>query len=559
MTAAQAWNPNLPPLPLILPQREIFIPPRPQIIMPEPAKVIEFPNVQRYLNKPVELQSKHMMKLWRHRPKIFLHDNFDLVLDAWQEEVVELYITHQRVGLVASKGPGKTFTLACLGWHFFICHHQPKIAALSITKDHLMSNLWAELARLRSRSPLVTKSTNESASRFTLKGHELYSFIDARSFPKQADNNQMASALAGLHAEHVGFLIDEAGMVPDAILATADAALTTGDSETTKARLLVTGNPEVAQGMLYRASRGTTEQKWGMYHISGDPDDPKRAPRVSVSWAKEQIATFGKDDPWVLVNVFGKYPPTAMNTLLSEEEIESAMKKDYSEKEVSVSQTRMGVDVARGGVDRSAFAKRKGLKAYPIELYPSNILGPELAGKIVTKHQDEGIERVFVDDTGGYGSSVIDSLQLFPTLDVSPVKFNASAQDARKIYFNKRTEMWVRMRDWIRKGGQLPYDPQLKEELMMPKLIFHEGKFRLEAKEQIKVRLGGKSPDRADALAMTFADPEQASMNAFGVGMQSSMSNKEFIEHYHRQVQGNYISQESQIDNYHQAAPNYRS
>jgi hypothetical protein len=441
-----------------------------------------------------------------------------------------------------------TFLLNCLGWHFFITHHQPKIAALSISKDHLMSNLWAELLKWRAKSRLLKNSTNEGFSKITLKGHEGYSFIDARAYPKQADETQQASALAGLHSDNVAFLIDEAGMIPDAVLSTADAALSTGDAVDKKARLICTGNPEYPKGILYRAYKGRSIQKWGIYTVSGDPLDPKRAPRVSVAWAQEQIDTYGRDHPWVMVNVLAQYPNVTVDFLISEEDVQIAMKREVREKEVENSQHRMGVDVARGGIDSSIFSRRRGLIAYPFEEMPSNVLGPEMAGKIVFTKQEKGIERVFVDDTGGYGSSVIDSLQLFPTLDVTGIKYNSSAQDKTR-YFNRRTEMWVRMRDWIRKGGKLPNDPKLTEELTCPKLYFQGGVLRLEEKDQIKARIG-RSPDRADALAQTFADPEEQSANANFPSPGGNMAHKDM---------GIHLSDESQIDNRYKRVSNYIS
>jgi phage terminase large subunit len=45
--------------------------------------------------------------------------------------------------------------------------------------------------------------------------------------------------------------------------------------------------------------------------ITGDPDDPKRSPRVSGQWAREQIEKYGRENPWVLVNVFGSSRPRA--------------------------------------------------------------------------------------------------------------------------------------------------------------------------------------------------------------------------------------------------------
>jgi hypothetical protein len=431
-------------------------------------------------------------------------------------------------------------------------NHQPKIAALSITKDHLKSNLWAELLMWRTHSKLCSESTNDGAERITLKGHEGYSFIDARSFPKSADQAQQASALAGIHAKNVAFLIDEAGSIPDSVLATADAALTQEVSDTTNAKLLVTANPERPSGLIYNAVMGKSIQKWATYRVSGDPDDPKRAPKVDINWAREQILQFGPTDPWVLVNVMGTYPMQADDMLLTDLEISEAMEREVRPGDIRAAQSRLGLDVSRGGLDRSAFARRKGLKAFPIKTVGSDIFGPGLAGIVMQLQDEHRIERLFVDNTGGFGSAVIDSLDMgAPTLDVTPVHYSSSAQDKR--YFNKRTEMWVRMRDWIRKGGSLPDDKELAKDLASPKLFFFGGVFRLEEKEAIKKRLK-RSPDRADALAQTFADVEQpsffadvgASPDARGQGL----TVPEQWEKFQRQGQqgGNHLSSPDQLD-----------
>jgi hypothetical protein len=292
------------------------------------------PNVQRYLNKGADLQPHHIMKLWRERPVIFAEDVFDIQYDTWQEEYVDLYMNHSRVAAVASKGPGKTFTLATIGWHFFITRHLPKMAALSISKDHLKSNLWAELRMLRSRSELIKRTVSDGETRLSRIGHEGYSFIDARAFPKSADDNQQASSLAGLHADNVAFLIDEAGMIPDAVINTADAALSTGNEGNKCAKLLITANPERPSGVVYRAYMGHSKQDWAVLTVSGDPDDPKRAKRVDLKWAQEMIAQYGREDPWVMINVLGKYPRVGVDTLLSDIEVREAQMREIGEEHI---------------------------------------------------------------------------------------------------------------------------------------------------------------------------------------------------------------------------------
>ena len=58
--------------------------------------------------------------------------------------------------------------------------------------------------------------------------------------------------------------------------------------------------------------------------------------------------------------------------------------------------------------------------------------------------------------------------------------------------------------------------PGLVGELTSPTYFFNAGKFQIEAKDQIKRRLG-KSPDLADALTLTFALPDMpAERGSFG-------------------------------------------
>ena len=86
------------------------------------------------------------------------------------------------------------------------------------------------------------------------------------------------------------------------------------------------------------------------------------------------------------------------------------------------------------------------------------------------------------------------------------VNFGARATEHNK-YANKRTEMWDTMCEWLENGGAIPNDSELKSELASPTYKFDAaGRKVLEPKEKIKER-GLRSPDMADALALTFAAP----------------------------------------------------
>ena len=77
--------------------------------------------------------------------------------------------------------------------------------------------------------------------------------------------------------------------------------------------------------------------------------------------------------------------------------------------------------------------------------------------------------------------------------------------------------MWFRMAEWIKRGGAIPYDEDLLKELVAPEYYFKNSKIILQSKEEIKDSLGF-SPDRADALALTFADVDMPTMSGeFGI------------------------------------------
>ena len=266
------------------------------------------------------------------------------------------------------------------------------------------------------------------------------------------------------------------------------------------------GNPTHLEGPLWRAC--TSERAlWHVTEITADPDDPRRSTRVKADWAREQIAKYGRDNPWVLVNVFGKFPPGSLDTLIGPDACREATTRIYRAEDTMTAARVLGVDVARFGDDASVIFPRQGLVAHP-PLRLRNIDGTEGAGAVARLWQDWNADAVFVDDTGGWGASWIDNLRRLGRAPIG-VGFAARPEDAR--YENKRTEMYFRAVEWIRQGGALPpHDtpgvPELIAALSQTTYSFRGDRLLLEPKDQIKARLGA-SPDEADAFALTFAHP----------------------------------------------------
>ena len=86
------------------------------------------------------------------------------------------------------------------------------------------------------------------------------------------------------------------------------------------------------------------------------------------------------------------------------------------------------------------------------------------------------------------------------------MQWGQPAED-EKQYFNQRSECWGKMREFL-EHGQVPDDADGQESLgqQLSSLDYgYDARFRiqLQSKKDIK-KNGGKSPDKADSLALTF-------------------------------------------------------
>lgn len=442
------------------------------------------------------------IKYWREKSARFFNEELNFKLDKWQEDACAAFDdpTKQRISLQACAGPGKSALLAGFALHFLSTRgavgNHPKGAAVSITGDNLKYNLWPEISKWQQRSEFLKHAFTWNSERIYANDHPETWFISARSFSKTANAEEQGKALAGLHSDYVLDLIDESGAIPLTVLKTAEQSL----SKCKWGKIIQAGNPISRDGALYSAS---IDKRWFVIRITGDPDDPKRSPRIDIEWAKSQIDTYGRDNPWVKAYILGEFPPGSLNALFADEDVEKAMESLHMPDKYEYSQKRLGVDVAREGDDRTILFPRQGLQSFPfIEM--RNARGNEVAARIAVAKERWDWETCFVDDTGGWGGSVQDSL-LQGGLSHVPVNFAGKADDPR--YLNKRAEMWFRAAEWVKRGGKLPSSVEMKKELTTATYTFVNGKFQIEPKEQIKKRLGF-SPDIADAFILTFAWPD---------------------------------------------------
>jgi hypothetical protein len=171
----------------------------------------------------------------------------------------------------------------------------------------------------------------------------------------------------------------------------------------------------------------------------------------------------------------------------------------------STSPLIIGVDIARFGDDKTVLCYRKGRYCFLLKEY-THLDTVELANLLTACIKDEHPARIFLD-MGNTGAGVYDILKDRGfAKTVRGINFGGKAINNDR-YYNKRAEMWAEANEWLKGEVQLVKDDELLDDLCsVNKMYDNSGRLQLETKDRVKERIG-RSPDKADAFVLTFAEP----------------------------------------------------
>lgn len=179
-----------------------------------------------------------------------------------------------------------------------------------------------------------------------------------------------------------------------------------------------------------------------------------------------------------------------------------------SAKAEGIGHKKLGVDPARFGDDRSSITFRQGRKVHWIRSY-SKKNTMELAGIVRMAIKEVGADQCAID-VGGLGAGVYDRLEeLVPDTECQLVQVNSSSAPIDEVkYKNKRAEMWGEVKVWLeQQPADIPDSDELQADLTQIKYKYDSSnRLQMEPKEDMKKR-GLRSPDMADSLGLTFAEP----------------------------------------------------
>jgi len=216
---------------------------------------------------------------------------------------------------------------------------------------------------------------------------------------------------------------------------------------------------------------------------------------------------WGEDSPLYVASVLGQFPASIGDRIVTLQQATDAVARTLEPSGAPV----LAVDVAGRGTDRTVFLRRDGPVARVLrkQAYTDNLM--ETVGWVAAycaEHPEVG--RVVVDAVGiGFGVSSrlreLASLGQFAPV-VEEFIGGANASDAAR-FVDRNAEAWWAMRQAFVDGTiDVENDSALIAQVTSRKwAVKSDRRIAIQSKAEL-----AKSPDEADALAMSFAPPQLA-------------------------------------------------
>ena len=309
-----------------------------------------------------------------------------------------------------------------------------------------------------------------------------------------------AQSFAGQHAASSTswYLFDEASEIPDGIWDTAQGGLTDGEP-----MWIAWGQMVRNSGMFHRICFGSESARWIRKSV-----DSRTSKFANKDLIQRWIDDYGIDSDFVRVRVRGLAPlADELQYIDSGRVMEARTRAVQTLKDEPLI---AGFDVSGGGSAWNVIRFRRGNDARtvpPVRLTGEqgrdrNVLVGVAAEVLRDTRPGRKVAAMFIDSA--FGAAIYERLKSLGFNNVFEVNFGGKSPDIHQ--FNWRAYMWARMKDWLLTAA-IPDDEDLQTQLTGPGYhINQSSKLVIESKQDMKDR-GVMSPDDADAIALTFAQP----------------------------------------------------
>lgn len=435
----------------------------------------------------------------RRDPDFFFDEILGRTLFEKQREIARSVAVNRRTSVVGANSGGKDYTSGGIILWWLQCWKEAKVIVSGPTWRQVSDILWRE-ARLAFNSsihPLGGKMYDREPR------YEINDERYALGF-----STDKAWNVQGFHSPNLLVVVTEAhGVGQDTI----DAL-----KRLNPQRILLTGNPLAQGGEFYDSFHGnrqmyntirvaaidtpnidTIDSETG--HAAGSIVIPGMLTAEDVT---ERADEYGVESPMYVASVLAQFPTNLQDAIVTLAQAEAAVERRIPDKGGF---GILGVDVARSGTDNTVMYLRYdriARKTYAAHT-PSLMT---VVAEILRQLAGDPHIKVVVIDVVGLGGGVADRLKEVLPRGVKIVQFVGGNRPKSPRYFNRIAEVWWRMRQAFHDGNiDIENDAALISQITTRLYQLRSDRvIQLETKPDMKAR-GGKSPDEADALAMTYA------------------------------------------------------
>ncbi|MCG9105266.1 terminase [Laribacter hongkongensis] len=420
---------------------------------------------------------------------------------AWQREVMSDIGNHLKnpatrfqplmLAVASGHGIGKSAEIGMIvNWALSTCD-DCKVVITANTDTQLRTKTSPEVGKWQ-RLSITSHWFDPQSASVAARDKEHAKTWRADFVPWSEHNTE---AFAGLHnkGKRIVLIFDEASAIADKVWEVAEGALT---DEGTEIIWIAFGNPTRNIGRFRECFR-RFRHRWVARQIDSRTVEGTNKEQIA-KWAED----YGEESDFFKVRVRGMFPSMSARQFISETDVSAAYGRVLRPEQYQYAPKILTVDPAWEGDDEFVIGLRQGLSFRVLHTMAKND-NDLVAAQVIARYEDEeGADAVFVD--AGFGTGIVSAGKGMGR-DWTLVWFAGNSMDAGCL--NKRAEMWRDARDWLKSGGAIPDDPVLRDELQAPEIVPRlDGKIQIESKKEMKAR-GVPSPNRADALILSFAYP----------------------------------------------------
>ncbi|WP_406205215.1 hypothetical protein OH807_30445 [Kitasatospora sp. NBC_01560] len=498
--------------------------------------------------------------LWADDPVGFVEDVLGESQWSRQRDILEALVDHRRVAVPSCFGSGKTHIAARAAVWSSVVH--PPGTALTVTTAtrarQVQRQMWPHIRQIVARAGLPGEV---GVTQWKMPDHHGSDVVVAYGF-SAPDHDE--SAVQGIHAPRLMFIVDEAGGI-GRIIGAAMRGVLTGEHT----RALLIGNPPTDdEGSWFEQTCSDPAvhvlpiSVYDTPLLSGERTRrcrscPPQAPvhllashLVDPEWVEDTIRDHGEDAPFVTAKVHANFPRGGQARAIPAAWVEAAseagepdgdgylplnslgLETETSEHLVKPGAwVRLGVDVAAGGGDEFAISRAVGdlVQLRHAAAGPENADAVAVAGVVLREiraaqqlAQALGTTapvRVKIDANGvgwgvagllaAWGREGLHSAEIVPVIAHEAPGRDDETATLRPA--SQRDEMWLAARALLvpRSAAlRLRLDPRTLAQLAAPKYGTNaSGRTMIESKRSMVAR-GVRSPDRGESVLLTLYEPQ---------------------------------------------------